>query len=199
MEADNDFFEQLKTQSEQLAANPQPQTWKRLESRLKKLDVEKKTNFLSWSFLNISLLAVIILMTTTVLAYLRYNDAARSERSLHFYTNLQKCEGVWHSKSNSTEERIQLVNTTPTTISIYKSIFFKNVVVNEMNFSIQRNANKNFLMQNGKTFFEKQVQGDKIIFQSGVETVEISNDAKNNHIVFIYPERSTIVYSKDSN
>ena len=36
MEADNDFFEQLKKQSEQLAATPQPQTWKRLESRLKK-------------------------------------------------------------------------------------------------------------------------------------------------------------------
>ncbi len=199
MEADNDFFEQLKKQSEQLAATPQPQTWKRLESRLKKSDVKKKTNFLSWSFLNISILAAIILITTTILAYLRYNDATRSERSLQFYTNLQKREGIWYSKSNSTEERIQFVNTTPNMISIYKSIFFKNAVVNEMNFSIQRNANKNYLMQDGKTFVEKQVQSDKIIFQSGVEKVEISNDPKNNQIVFIYPERSTITYIKRSN
>ena len=198
MEADNDFFEQLKKQSEQLAATPQPQTWKRLESRLKKSDVKKKTNFLSWSFLNISILAAIILITTTILAYLRYNDATRSERSLQFYTNLQKREGIWYSKSNSTEERIQFVNTTPNMISIYKSIFFKNAVVNEMNFSIQRNANKNYLMQDGKTFVEKQVQSDKIIFQSGIEKVEISNDFKNNQIVFIYPERSKITYIKRS-
>ncbi len=199
MEADNDFFEQLKKQSEQLAATPQPQTWKRLESRLKKSDVKKKTNFLSWSFLNISILAAIILITTTILAYLRYNDATRSERSLQFYTNLQKREGIWYSKSNSTEERIQFVNTTPTIISIYKSIFFKNAVVNEMNFSIQRNANKNYLMQDGKTFVEKLVLSDKIIFQSGVEKIEILNDPKSNQIVFIYPERSTITYIKRSN
>ena len=144
-------------------------------------------------------MAAIILITTTILAYLRYNDATRSERSLQFYTNLQKREGIWYSKSNSTEERIQFVNTTPTIISIYKSIFFKNAVVNEMNFSIQRNANKNYLMQDGKTFVEKLVLSDKIIFQSGVEKIEILNDPKSNQIVFIYPERSTITYIKRSN
>ncbi len=202
MEADNDFFEQLRKQSEQLAELPQPQTWERLESRLKKSSKpDKKANFLSWSFLKISILAAIVLITVAILAFLQYHNIVRKEKSLNFFSNLQHSQGVWTTKSDAKflKDEIQIVNKEGDNIRFSKLIFFKNNLVNESYFTIFRKGNRNYLQQGHKVFSETRVEGNKIFFKSGEEKIEIVNDPKNNQIVFIYPERNTIVYGKNAN
>ena len=197
METDNDFFEQLRKQSEQLSATPQAQTWQRLELHLKKAKKQnKRVNFLSFSFFNISILAIILIVSISVLAYIQYQNTLRKEQSFLFFTNFQKHSGIWKSEANATHEEIFINSVSQNRISFSKIIFFKTDTIQKIYFSLERKLNKNVLTENEKTFSEKKVLPNEIFFESGAEKINILLDEKKHRIVFIYPERSTTVYTQ---
>lgn len=195
METDNDFFEKLRAHSEQLAETPQAQTWQRLASRLKKAKKQThKVNFLSFSFFNISILAIILIVSISVLAYIQYRNTLRKEQSFLFFSNFQKYTGVWKSEINETREEIFINSDTPNRISFSKIIFFKRDTIRKINFSLERKSNKNFFIENEKKFSEKKILQNEIFFESGAEKINILLDDKNHRLVFIYPERNTTIY-----
>lgn len=197
METDNDFFDKLRVHSEQLAELPQAQTWQRVASHLKKQKKEnQKINFLSFPYFKISILAALVVITFSVLAYIQYQNTLRKEQSFLFFSNFQKYAGVWKSETNATREEIYIHNDSVNRISFSKIIFFKRDTIHKINFSLERKFNKIYLIENEKKFTEKKVLRDEIFFQSNTEKINILLDAKNNRLVFIYPDRNTTVYSQ---